>query len=386
MKYINRTCQVCGGSSADRIYANAMSPLGGLDMSYILARCNNCGFHFASELPNEKQYLLYYNVLSKYDTQLSVSPLDKERIDATVNLCLSQGLHKESRIIDLGCGFGALLAALRDVGYTNLQGVDPAPQSSRQAQELFGINHVYQGTLSTASAVVNLYEADLVCLMAVLEHLPELQRDMKKLFSQLRPGTQVLVEVPALDLFESEDGEPFGELSIEHIQFFSAQSMRNLFSNLGATILEQKLLPLSGLHSGALFMLAELTDDLARSIAPEQSDAMDKYLAGSENRWKAALKRVPSQPFVLYGAGSHSARLLQKLDQEQCENLVAILDGNINLHGKRFGKWVVESPDSLTKYPSLPVLISSYRSELTIARDLKQRFPNQPLRLMYDNV
>ncbi len=106
-------------------------------MSEILARCNNCGFHFASELPNEKQYLLCYKELSEYDTQLTVSPLDKERIDAAVNLCLSQGVHKETRILDLVCGFGALLAALRAVGYKNLKGVDPAPQSSSQAQEQF---------------------------------------------------------------------------------------------------------------------------------------------------------------------------------------------------------------------------------------------------------
>ena len=386
MKSINRICQVCGGNSVALLHTNTMVPLDGLDMSYVLARCNDCGFHFARELPDETTYLRYYSELSKYDSQPSVSRLDRQRIDAAVDLCVRLKVPKESRIVDLGCGFGALLAALRDAGYTHLQGIDPAPQSNRQAREQFGLDSIQQGTLANACKAVNLYEANLVCLMAVLEHLPELRRDLGGLLSQLRPGTQVLVEVPALDLFESNDGEPFGELSIEHIQFFSAQSMRNLFSSLGAQVLEQKLLPLSGLHSGALFMLAELKATSPHAIEPEKPAAMDEYLAGSAHRWNAALRRVPNQPFVLYGAGSHSARLLPKLNVKQRGHLVTVLDGNVNLHGKRFGEWSVECPDALTKYPGLPVLISSYRSELAIARDLQHRFPEQPLYLMYGNV
>jgi hypothetical protein len=251
--------------------------------------------------------------------------------------------------------------------------------------EKFGLKGIYQGTLAQAEQVVNLAQADLVFLMAVMEHLPELRRDFGALFAKLRPGARVLVEVPALDLFTENDGEPFGELSIEHIQFFSAQSLHNFFASFGASVLDMKLLALPELSSGSVFALAEL-NGVSQTLEPESSNVMDAYLAGSERRWNEVLQRVPSEPFVLYGAGSHSARLIPQLSEQQRQNLVAVLDGNANLHDKKFGDWIVQAPDALAQYPGLRVLISSYRSELAIARDLTKRFPSQPLQLMYGHA
>jgi hypothetical protein len=221
--------------------------------------------------------------------------------------------------------------------------------------------------------------------MAVLEHLPELRRDLDRILCQLSPGALVLVEVPAVELFSGNDGEPFGELSLEHIQFFSAQSMRNLFGSLGARVIHQELQALPSLHSGSLFTVAQLGGDHG-DIVPESPAPMDEYLSCSERRWREVLHRVPDGRFALYGAGSHSARLVESLSDDQRRNLVTVFDGNANLHGKRFGEWIVQPPEELFHYTGLPVLISSFRSEQIIAQDLVRRFPHQPLRLLYSNV
>lgn len=385
MRLFTRVCPVCGGNNIKRLHLNTMVPINGLDMSYLLAQCNLCGFHFAQELPEEAQYRMYYNELSKYDSQPTVSPVDRERINAAVNLCESLNIPKECLIIDLGCGFGSLMAALRDAGWTRIAGIDPAPQSSSQAKEQFGLDGVYQGTLADANEIINLKDADLICLMAVVEHLPELRRDLERMLGQLRLGARILVEVPALELFNGIDGEPFGELSLEHIQFFSEKSMRNLLASLGMRILNSKLLPLPSLHSGSLFVMAEFGGSLM-DLEYESSDIMSSYLTSSAVRLHSALKKVPDKPFLLYGAGSHSARLIPMLSTGQRTNLRAVFDANVNLHGKLFDDWVVQAPANLPDYPDLPVLISSYRSEISIAKDLKQRFPHRPVQLMYHDA
>jgi SAM-dependent methyltransferase len=355
-------------------------------MSYQLARCKRCGFHFARRLPEESLYGQYYTELSKYDTQPSVSPIDQCRIDAAVEIFSRLRIPKESRIVDLGCGFGALLAALRDSGWKQVRGVDPAPQSAHQAGILFGLEGAIQrSTLSGAGQVLDLGHADLVCLMAVLEHLPELRRDLGGLLAQLPRDGLICVEVPAVDLFSGDGGEPFGEMSLEHIQFFSAQSIRNLFLVHGARVIHQELLALPGLHSGSVFTLAQLGGGKGE-IVPESPDLMDEYLLRSKRRWGEVLLRIPNGPFALYGAGSHSARLVVSLTDEQRRNLIAVFDGNANLHGKRLGEWIVQPPEALSKYVGIPVLISSFRSENMIAQDLRRRFPDQPLRLLYGNV
>jgi 2-polyprenyl-3-methyl-5-hydroxy-6-metoxy-1,4-benzoquinol methylase len=378
---LKRDCPVCGGVNSTVLYENVLEALAELDLSYTLSRCRSCGFHYASNLPEEQQYSRYYGKLSKYDSQASVSSLDTQRINATVAFVAKQSIAKESRILDIGCGFGALLSAFRDAGWVDLIGLDPAPRSAVQAKEQFGLDTVYRGDLSQCAQRVDLTKIDLVCLMAVLEHLPALKRDLEFLISQLRPGTKILVEVPALELFQPDAGEPYGELSLEHIQFFSRQSLRNLFHRLGATVVAEELVPLETWYSGALLMLAVLdpvqSNDLRRGGVIEEGQIMDAYLQGSALRWAKARARVPDKgQFLLYGAGSHSARLLPTLSPDQRSRLVAVFDGNRNLHGKTLGPWLVQHPRELANYPSLPVLVSSYRSERAIVNDFSQKFQN----------
>jgi 2-polyprenyl-3-methyl-5-hydroxy-6-metoxy-1,4-benzoquinol methylase len=383
---MKRNCQVCESNYVEELFTNFLAPLDQLNMSYTLARCKKCGFHFASDLPDETQYFKYYTDLSKYDSQPFVSPLDQERINAAVDLFLRLNISKEARIVDLGCGFGALLASLKKAGYRHLLGLDPAPQSEHQARQQFQLDGVRQGNLRNANEVLDLNQTDVICLMAVLEHLPNLKHDIAILLNQLKSDTKVLIEVPALDLFDGLQGEPLGEFSIEHIQYFSAQSLRNLLTQSGARIVYEKLLPLTGLNSGALFVFAEITHKPISTVQNESPDKMNAYLSGSLRRWNLGLKRIPERPFVLYGAGSHSARLLPQLSPLQLNNLVSVVDGNANLQGKYFDKWLIEPPEALQKYLNLPILISSYRSENIIAADLKRKFPGIALQLMYDRV
>jgi SAM-dependent methyltransferase len=381
---ITRSCPVCEHAITSLVYDNTVASIDGLDMSYMLSQCNHCGFYFADNLPSQIEYFQYYNKLSKYDSQTTITSVDRQRADSAVNILLRK-IPKDTRIVDIGCGFGVLLAALQDAGYNNLIGVDPAPNSAKQAFDQFGLQDIYQGTLEDAGVVVDLAKADLICLMCVLEHLPDLRQDIKNLISMLNPGSLIFVEVPAIDLFDGQGGEPYGELSLEHIQYFSIKSMYNFLSGLGLKVLDSELLQMPNLHSGSLFMLAEVGENIQLIETDNQTKMVD-YLKNSATRWSEALKHVPDKPFVLYGTGSHSARLLPSLNNKQRNNLVAVFDGNINLHGKYFGDWLVESPEELAKYPDLPILISSYRSEQLIADTLKMRFPDHLLQLMYNDV
>ncbi|MDA9994747.1 hypothetical protein N9D91_00965 [Planktomarina temperata] len=161
--------------------------------------------------------------------------------------------------------------------------------------------------------------------------------------------------------------------------------MTNFLNSLGFKIIDAELFAILHLKSGSLFVLAELSTEIQK-IAPDRHTKMRDYLRNSELRWQAALKNIPDELFVLYGAGSHSARLVPKLTEKQKNNLVAVIDGNVNLHGKKFGGWEVEPPEAIKKYSKLSILISSYRSEKLIADSIKTKFQNQKLKLMYSDV
>ncbi|MEY3200788.1 MAG: hypothetical protein RIR70_338 [Pseudomonadota bacterium] len=384
MSNATRSCQVCAHPEATAVYHNAMAAIGGFDMSYTVTRCSVCGFFYANPLADDATFEGYYSALSKYDVASEVSPLDRARTDAAVRLCEGR-VSKEARVLDLGCGFGALLARFEAAGWNRLFGIDPAPASAKVAEKLFGLSNIYCGTLKQAHALLPMAYADLVCIMAVMEHLPSLRQDMSELLGQLKPGCHILVEVPALERFSGTAGEPFGEFSLEHIQYFSARSLTNFFGSLGADLIHLEWLDLPVGDADSLFGLFQLNgrhrDDFR--LQPEAPDVMESYIHGCSQRFNSALNRVPTGPLIIYGAGSHTSRLLPRLASKPDTTVVAVVDKNPNLANKTIGNQRIQPPACIQTMPEIPILVSSFRFQQEISQSLHAQYPN-PQILLYD--
>ena len=360
-----------------------MAAVGGFDMSYKVVRCSHCGFHYARQLPDADTFSAYYQSVSKYDVPESVAPVDRARVEATVRF-LEGCIGKSERIADLGCGYGALLGGLQAAGWQHLQGLDPAPNAGQCALKMFGVRNIYRGLMSEAHRVLDLQSVDLVCIMCVLEHLPQLRQDMARLVERLRPGCKVLLEVPAIECFLQPDCEPFGEFSLEHIQFFDTASLSNLMQSLGTRQLALELLDLPMVASGSMLGLFEWSGSIPLEpvFHRSESGAMQAYIKASQHQLDRALQRIPAGPVIIYGAGSHTARLLAHLERIQGCEVRGIVDGNPNLEGKRMGRWTVRAPSSLYETTDTPVLVSSFRSQEAIAAHLRKTTTN-PLVLLY---
>ena len=383
MGMITRSCPICSYSDAQPRLDNPMAAVGGFDMSYKVVCCSHCGFHYARDLPDADTFSAYYQSVSKYDAPESVAPVDRARVDATVSF-LEGLIDKSESIADLGCGFGALLGGLQTAGWHHLQGLDPAPNAAQCALKMFGLRNIHRGLMSEAHTVLNLQSVDLVCIMCVLEHLPQLRQDMARLLERLRPGCKILIEVPAIECFLKPDCEPFGEFSLEHIQFFDTASLTNLMKSLGAGQLALKLLDLPMVASGDMLGLFEWGGSIPQVPVFQLSESRDMhtYIEVSQQQLDRALLRIPAAPVIIYGAGSHTARLLAHLDRIPGCEVRGIVDSNPNLEGKRMGRWTVRAPSSIHESPDTPVLVSSFRSQEAIAAHLRKTAPN-PLVLLY---
>jgi SAM-dependent methyltransferase len=371
-----------------------MARIGDLDMSYEVAGCLVCGQIYANILPNSDIYTQYYSTMSKYDQAKLVgdfSSSDFTRTSAYVTTC-RPFLSHQAVIADIGCGSGYLLHRFKQEGWTNVFGIDPAPQSSHRASMLFGIDTVKQGVISEASALIDFTKVELVCLTGVLEHLYSPRQELRTLFNLLLPGTLVLMDVPALDRFENERYEPLGELSIEHIQWYSAKSFENLVRALGAETIS---LHIEKLDSSAvcdsvigLFRIREQFESSEPANSLKDIGVMESYLSGSTKILQVATDSLSATPgpWIVYGAGSHTARLLPLLSKQNIDDRVAIVvDSNLNIQGKTLGRWSIESPSQISSLPSTtPILISSFRSQKTICDDLSRKYPN-PLICLYAN-
>lgn len=382
-----RACPCCATRNAGSVHINEMATIGGLDMSYRVVRCRCCGFLYADDLPSPESYRRYYGNLSKYDqvgSRSAIPEVDRLRSRAVLDLCRSH-LRADAIIADLGCGVGQLLHEFDEAGWHELYGLDPAPDAARCARSLFGLRGVRCGLLADATALLPLARVDLVCLTGVLEHLWSPRGDLSSLLGGLPRGARVLIEVPALERFTKAPCEPFGEFSLEHIQYFSTATLGRLLGTFGFHPIESRLIDLpTGTTDSLLgiFERAHTSPPPVPSLSQED-DILDHYLALSEHGLEQVLARIlasRADQLVIYGAGSHSARLLPRLVRLGLgPRITAVLDGNINLQGQRLGDWIIEDPQALRSYPDATVLISSFRAQSAIAQSLASAFPNDLL-------
>ncbi len=151
-----------------------------------------------------------------------------------------EGILRPGRVLDVGCATGDFLALARDRGWEAL-GVDPS--AARRQMLALGLPLV--GT-SIHDAGVDVQSLDLVTFWDVLEHVPDPVFDLKQAGLLLRPGGFVAVTVPAADNLVARFSRRrwFGyKTAGEHLQFFTAASLRTAFREAGFQLRIQRAVP-----------------------------------------------------------------------------------------------------------------------------------------------
>jgi SAM-dependent methyltransferase len=137
---------------------------------------------------------------------------------------------KSGLVVDIGCGSGALLAALARAGYTRTAGCDLSAEQVALAHQR-GYAAVVQ---CDALTMLGRHEgnAEAVCMIDVLEHLEldEVLAVLDRAWKALRPGGRLIVHVPnAEGLFGMR--VRYGDLT--HKRAFTPTSLRQAFRVCG---------------------------------------------------------------------------------------------------------------------------------------------------------
>lgn len=378
---LTRRCISCNALDRNVLYRNEIAQISGLDLSYDVVQCVVCGAAFADSLASPLDYEAYYRHCSKYDSIESVSNIsviDRRRAEFGVAF-VGQHVNTAGRVLDLGCGSGVLLAEFVRAGWSDAKGLDPAPNAPSSAQRLFGLDGVRHGTITAVGEHFALRDFDVICMTAVLEHLMDPVVVLRMIAEGMRPEASLLVEVPALESFARTPLEPHGEFSIEHINFFSRHALIDTAARSGLRPVASAILDLWPFATDSVYVLFQ--KGAVDSEEPANRDLARDYIAESANALRPVLERAASAVrtgrAVIWGAGSHTARLLPMLDNLGLGGEIsAIIDSNPNLNGRSFGRHEVLPPDALERWPDSVVVVSSFRSSAPIAANLKKRFPN----------
>jgi SAM-dependent methyltransferase len=104
---------------------------------------------------------------------------------------------REVRILDLGCGYGAIMYFLQSAGYPNLTGIDTSPEQIAAAREL-GFTDVHQGDIHPFLKRSPACSYDIAIAFDILEHLTksELLELGDEIHRVLTPGGRLIMHAP----------------------------------------------------------------------------------------------------------------------------------------------------------------------------------------------
>ena len=239
------SCNVCGAPDLRPMLSLPKYPLNSLYLpSYDsgekyradlhLYDCRRClHIQAISELSIEH----FYNEDYSYTVNNSGA---QGRQDFFVSRVLQHAAGKRfNRVIELGCFDLSLLKKLKAAGVVadHWIGIDPVPlRNAGDRGEIRFINGYFQDV-----EVPFLDEdlPDLIISDQVFEHIPS-TRDVLQSFSRVAaPGSSVIVCVPSVELLI--DNFSFHNVIHEHLNYFSAAALGNLFAACGCQLLHSEL-------------------------------------------------------------------------------------------------------------------------------------------------
>jgi SAM-dependent methyltransferase len=392
-----RPCPVCDGRRRDRLYRQrfAGGDGGGVALldGYDVVVCRHCGFAFADGVPTQAEFDAYYRELSKYEYQHRSGRAPDwilDRCRGMVEIMRPFIPSPEARILDIGCATGALLGVIKECGFPNVLGIDPAPACAEAAERLYGVRVLTRSLFDLTSLGQTF---DVAILTGVLEHVRDLRPALAQVAAVLPPGGVVYVEVPDATGFVDCPNAPFQEFSVEHVNFFSEASLANLMGVHGFSQAlhrrEMRELSRQALEPAVCSLFRK---DRPPSTDFERDTETEPALAAYVRHGEAIDERVrriigeladSGRPVLVWGTGSHTLRLLATSRLSQA-NVRAYVDSNPRYHGKQLGGVPIIAPEELRRRTE-PILISSWVYQGEIATQIREQLaPDAELILLYE--
>jgi SAM-dependent methyltransferase len=165
---------------------------------FTLVECADCGFLYLSPRPTGAALARYYpSEYLSFRAALDEEPSALRRFERRLGLQRRCDviLQRKSRgaLLDVGCGTGDFLAAMRDYPGWQVRGLEPSPDAAERARRSYGLS-VDTGSLEAAPYPPGSY--DVITMWDVLEHVPQPRAALPQLAAILRSGGLLVVGLP----------------------------------------------------------------------------------------------------------------------------------------------------------------------------------------------
>ena len=345
MEEVYRDCPICHSKDIHNIKAITLKMDGIMPDSYFLAKCNRCGFIYANTSATSEDYDNYYVHHNRYSDPTIQMNTSKVIYNAVKDLIL-QYISVDTSILDVGCSTGGLLKILKEAGYTNVFGLDPAEESIAclRNEGIKGwVGSIYQEPNPETCG-----KFDIVILSGVLEHLYDVDKAIINIKKYLKVGGKLLCFVPNVLEYASFPYPLPHYINIAHINHFSPSSLTRLMLNNELSLLECTNVAVNfGPKPEALLVgIYENADDGVLNYTKVIEYL--KYTDSQKNHCEEVISELceSQRPLIIWGTGNLARMLMETTDLCKC-NIKCFVDNDKNMQGSVFCGFNVLCPRQL---------------------------------------
>lgn len=224
---VRGACLVCASSMPAALYPDSRDYITG--DHFEVRQCPQCATAWTSPVPSNLEP--YYPRSYRRYNAIIISILKflyRQRVGRW-----ARRLPKAGSALELGCGDGFMLNALRSFGWT-VAGTERTEEMARFARDQFGLT-VYVESQQPIPAEARF---DLVVLFQVLEHLHNPVEELSRAASLLASGGSVIVAVPNFGSWQSRFAKSgWFHLDVpRHLVHLSPESLAQAASKAGLKI------------------------------------------------------------------------------------------------------------------------------------------------------
>lgn len=223
------SCAVCGSAHTEPYVEKN---------GYAFRKCTGCGYVFCDPRPSQDELDKWYGVSGGTEgVNRDNYPKSSSRKRRAFFNALKLAPHVwGKRALDIGCGGGFVVGAMKMVGAKAAFGLDLNPKAIDYAQAHYPGCAFHCGGFD-AFADGSLGRFGFVYSSEVIEHVLDVEAYLKFLVQVTEPGAKVFITTP--DIASAQVPDDVTEWSVfappMHIQFFTQATLTHLFGRFGFT-------------------------------------------------------------------------------------------------------------------------------------------------------
>lgn len=297
-----------------------------------LRECRQCGFAWNSMFDAA---LMHYD--KNYQNEQGLSKNFNQHLNQVIHLLLNRG-YRDKKIVEVGCGKGRFIQKLKQAGFTDIKGYDPAYEGDEEniVAEYFGENSMLEN-------------ADLIILRHVLEHIARPAEFLKMIAANNRFYGEIYIEVPDFHWIKAHGA--FWDIYNEHCNYFTPESLGSLFDNAEPyPLFEGQYIGLFGTLDGLKNGCCGRT---FQDSTPSTSD-LDKKIQ-KYDQW---LNSIQDKNVIVWGGSSKGVIFTNHLDKGKTR-IHCLIDINVKKQDMFIGGTghIIRSPEYLKQLPKNKTIV-----------------------------